>query len=500
MSSEPSDRETTPKRLPSRQLFFSVFPSIMIPMFLAIVDQTIVATALPTIASELGDVERVSWVVVSYLIATTIAAPVYGYLGDTFGRRRLMFFALGLFFVSSLLCAAAPSVLLLSAARVLQGFGGGGLITLSQAMIGEVVPPRERGNYQGYLATVAITSAAFGPVAGGWITEHLGWRMVFIVNAPLCLLAVLLVFRLKGMVSTRLQGWRFDYRGLVYFVGFILPLLLALEQAQHFDAQALGFIVGLLVLSVGSLVLLLRQEAREAAPLLSINLLRRAAIWQANALAACHGAALTALVSFVPLYLRVVRGASPSETGYLLLPITAGIGIGAIATGRMVSRTGMTMIFPSIGLVFASLTLFGFALAAPVMTMGQISLLLTLNSLFMGSVMGVVQVTTQTAAGPKMLGASAAAVQFSRSIGAALGTALLGALLFAHLRASDPEAAALFGRALELGPEAFAGIADARRAVLQREVADAFRLAFLALGIFTSVGMILAWSNPMRRV
>ncbi|MDB5650121.1 MAG: proP [Hyphomicrobiales bacterium] len=500
MSQEKSESDAAQKAPSSRKLFLSVFPSIMIPMFLAIVDQTIVATALPTIASELGDVERVSWVVVSYLIATTIAAPVYGYLGDTFGRRRLMFFALGLFFASSLLCAATPTVLLLSAARVLQGFGGGGLITLSQAMIGEVIPPRERGNYQGYLATVAITSAAFGPVAGGWITEHLGWRMVFLVNAPLCIIAVLMVFRLKGMASVRAHGWRFDVLGLVYFIGFILPLLLALEQAQHFDERAIGVILGLLALSLVSLVLLLRQESRETAPLLSINLLRRAAIWQANALAACHGAALTALVSFVPIYLRVVRGTSPSQTGYLLLPITAGIGIGAILTGRMVSRTGLTMFFPSVGLVFASLTLFTFALAAPVMTLGQISLLLTVNSLFMGSVMGVVQITTQTAAGPKMLGASAAAVQFSRSIGAALGTALLGALLFAHLRVSDPEAAALFGRAVELGPEAFAGIDAARREILQKEVADAFRLAFMALGVFTSVGMVLAWSNPMRRV
>lgn len=499
MTSSP-DPSTESAPVSPRKLFFSIFPSIMIPMFLAIVDQTIVATALPSIASELGDVERVSWVVVSYLISTTIAAPVYGYLGDTFGRRRLMFFALTVFLIASLLCAVAPSVVLLSAARVLQGFGGGGLITLSQAMIGEVVPPRERGNFQGYLATVAITSASFGPVAGGWITEHLGWRMVFLVNAPLCVLAFVLVFRLKSRPGARQQGWRFDFFGLATFVGFILPLLLALEQAQHVDARALTVIGIMLAVSLVSLVLLLRQESRTAAPLLSLQLLRRTAIWQANALAACHGAALTALVSFVPIYLRVVRGASPSETGYLLLPITAGIGIGAIMTGRMVSRTGQTMIFPSLGLLCASVTLFTFALAAPYMTMGQISMLLTLNSLFMGTVMGVVQVTTQTAAGPKMLGASAAAVQFSRSIGAALGTALLAALLFAHLRSMDPEAADLFGRVVELGPDALAGLDPARRAVMQGEIASAFRLAFLALGVFTSVGMVLAWTNPMRRV
>ena len=483
-----------------RKLFFSIFPSIMIPMFLAIVDQTIVATALPTIASELGDVERVSWVVIAYLISTTIAAPVYGYLGDAFGRRRLMFVALGLFLASSLACAAAPSVLFLAAARVLQGLGGGGLITLSQAMIGEAVPPRERGNFQGYLATVAVTSAAFGPVAGGWITEHLGWRMVFLVNAPLCVLAFILVARLKPSPRQDRAGWKFDILGLVYFVGFIVPLLLTLQQAQSLDANAFSIIGALLVASICCLVLLLRQEAREAAPLLSLHLLRRVAIWQANALAACHGAALTALVAFVPIYLRVVRGASPSETGYLLLPITAGIGIGAIVTGRMVTRTGMTMFFPSVGLVFASLTLFGFALSAPLLSMGQISLLLTVNSLFMGTVMGVVQVTTQTAAGPKQLGAAAAAVQFSRSIGAALGTAILGALLFAYLRAADPQAAELFGRMVEMGPAGLAGMDPARVDTIQNVIQGAFRLAFLALGGFTTLGMLLAWTNPLRRV
>jgi EmrB/QacA subfamily drug resistance transporter len=472
----------------------------MIPMFLAIADQTIVATALPAIASELGDVERVSWVVVAYLISTTIAAPVYGYLGDLFGRRRLMFVALALFLGSSIACAFAPSVLLLALARVLQGFGGGGLITLSQALIGEVVPPRERGNFQGYLATVAVTSASFGPVAGGWITEHLGWRMVFLVNAPLCLLAFLLVARLKTSPGLDRKGWRFDSWGLVYFIGFILPLLLALEQAQRLDTLAFLIIGALLTTSLVCLVLLIRQEKRHSAPLLSLHLLRRAAIWQANALAACHGAALTALVAFVPIYLRVVRGASPTETGYLLLPITAGIGIGAIVTGRLVSRTGMTMAFPSTGLVFASLTLFGFAFAAPMMTMGQISLLLTINSLFMGTVMGVVQVTTQTAAGPKMLGASAAAVQFSRSIGAALGTAILGALLFASLQNVDPEATAIFSRLVEDGPAGYAGLDSARVAAMQQAIASAFKSAFFALGLFTTMGMLLAWSNPMRKV
>src|ERR1700748_2363662 len=172
--------------------FLTVFPSIMLPMFLAVVDQTIVATALPAIAGEMGQVERTSWIVVSYLIACNVGAPIYGRLGDSFGRRLLMFVALGVFIVASLLCSVAPTILLLSAARVLQGLGGGGLMTLSQALVGESIPPRERARYQGYLAAVAVCANTFGPVAGGYLTEHFGWRSVFLINVPVGLLALLL--------------------------------------------------------------------------------------------------------------------------------------------------------------------------------------------------------------------------------------------------------------------------------------------------------------------
>ena len=215
-------------------LFLTVFPSIMLPMFLAAVDQTIVATALPAIAGSLGDVERVSWVVVSYLVANTIAAPVYGRLGDALGRKRMMFVALAVFIGASVLCALAGSILMLTAARLLQGAGGGGLMTLSQALIAEAVPPRQRGKYQGYLSGMYASAATFGPVAGGYLTEHFGWHSVFLVNVPLGVLAAVLVMRLPVHPSRggRLQ---FDVLGTVFFAGFIAPLLLAMERAQHLD-------------------------------------------------------------------------------------------------------------------------------------------------------------------------------------------------------------------------------------------------------------------------
>src|SRR5512138_3554125 len=223
---------------PPRTNFFRIFFSIMLPMFLAVVDQTIVATALPAIAGTLGGVERISWIVVGYLVATTVAAPVYGQLGDLLGRRRLMIIALVFFMAASLLCAVSTSVEMLTAMRVLQGLGGGGLMTLSQALIGEAVPPRERAHYQGYLAAVMVTSSTFGPVAGGFLTHHFGWRSVFLINLPLALLAGFLTLRLPAR-PRREQPWTFDAAGLVLFVAFIVPGLLALEQEQRMSLSTL---------------------------------------------------------------------------------------------------------------------------------------------------------------------------------------------------------------------------------------------------------------------
>src|SRR5579871_3415901 len=221
----------------ARKLFFTVFPSIMLPMFLAVADQTIVATALPAIASNLGEIERASWVVVSYLIANTIAAPVYGRLGDTFGRRPMMIMALAIFMLGSLLCALSPNIEWLTAFRVVQGFGGGGLMTLSQALIGEAIPPRERGRYQGYLAGIAVTSNSFGPVAGGYLTQAFGWQSIFLVNIPLGLLATAFVFRIPPRQGDR-RRTSFDAPGLVLFVFFVGPVILALEQLQRMELRS----------------------------------------------------------------------------------------------------------------------------------------------------------------------------------------------------------------------------------------------------------------------
>jgi EmrB/QacA subfamily drug resistance transporter len=482
-----------------RSLFLRVFPSIMLPMFLAVADQTIVATALPSIASDFGEVERVSWVVVSYLIANTIAAPVYGRLGDSFGRRRMMLTALILFMVGSVLCALAPNIELLTATRVLQGFGGGGLMTLSQALVGEAIPPRERGRYQGYLAGVSVSSSTFGPVAGGYLTQAFGWRSIFLINVPLGLAAVLLVLRLATRPADR-RRTTFDAPGLVLFMMFVSPVILALQQVQRMDASTLPIILGLFAFGTASLFLLIWQESHSSSPLIPPALFREPSVWRSDGLAACHGAALVSLITFMPIYLRAARGTSPAETGLLLLPLTFGIGIGSLVTGQLVTLTGRTAIFPSCGLTAATACLLFLAFWVPHLSLLQLPWVFGGTTLFMGTVMGVVQVSVQAVAGRRMLGTGAAMVQFSRSVGAAFGTAAVAAVLFSVLATTDRETASLFGAMIDRGPDAIAALAPARQAVVQAEIAQAFRAAFVTVAVFTAVGASLAWSMPLRRV
>ncbi len=482
-----------------RQLFFKVFPSIALPMFMASVDSTIVATALPAIAGTLGEVERVSWVVVSYLVATTIAAPVYGRLGDALGRRRMMFGALALFVAASGACVVAPSILWLTLARVVQGLGGGGLMTLSQALVGEIIPPRERGRYQGYTASVFMTSSTFGPVAGGWLTQHLGWQSVFWINLPLGVIALILVQRLP--IRSKPGGrFQFDFTGLALFSFFIAPLLLALEQARKFAWDAVPAALALFAVAVVSLRFLLRQQMLAALPLLPVSLLRQTAIWRTELMAATTGATLVPLVTFVPIYLQVVRGTTPSETGLYLVPLTMFIAVGSMMTGQIITRTGRSAIIPSIGLSMLAVVLACLAVFSPILTLSQLPFMFCAIALLNGTPMPVVQTTVQMLAGPRQLGAASASVQFSRSIGAALGTALVGAVLFGTLAAVDPATAALFGDLVESGPQALAGLPPERVAVVQEEISHAFQAAFAAIAVFSAMGACLAWSLPVRRI
>jgi EmrB/QacA subfamily drug resistance transporter len=482
-----------------RSLFLTVFPSIMLPMFMAAVDQTIVATALPAIGGTLGDLDRVSWVVVGYLIANTVAAPVYGRLGDALGRKRMMYTALAVFMGASLFCAASTSVLMLSFARLLQGMGGGGLMTLSQALIAEAVPPRQRGKYQGYLSGMYAAAATFGPVVGGWLTQAYGWPSVFLVNIPLGVLAVGLVSRLPDQPARggRLQ---FDVWGTALFAAVIVPTLLALERAQHFDLAAIPVAGSLAAVAFVALLGLLWQENRAPSPLLPVQMFRQPGIWRTDLLAACVAAQTVSMVTFLPMYLQVVRGEGAADSGLLLLPLTVGVAVGSLFGGRSIARTGRTAILPSIGLAVCSVTLILVGLFAPLMSNLVLIVALSVISLATGPTMPVVQMTVQVVAGPRFLGAAAASVQFSRSVGAAFGAALVGAVLFAMLAARDQATAASFAALVERGPRVLAALPPVRQAVVRGEIADAFRAVFLTIACFTTGGLVLAWWLPVRRI
>ncbi len=217
-------------------------------------------------------------------------------------------------------------------------------------------------------------------------------------------------------------------------------------------------------------------------------------------MAVCHGAALVSLITFLPIYLRAVRGASPAETGLMLLPLTAGIGIGSMITGQMVTRTGYTAIFPTVGLTAATAGLLFLAIFTPHLTTGELPWVFGIVALFMGTVMGVVQVTVQAVAGPRLLGTGAAMVQFSRSVGAAFGTAMVAAVLFSILAVADREAANLFGTIIEQGPDAIAALAPARQVAIEHDIGNAFTAAFVTIAAFTGAGTWLAWSLPLRRL
>ena len=371
-------------------------------------------------------------------------------------------------------------------------------MTLSQALVGEAIPPRERARYQGYLAAVAVCANTFGPVAGGYLTEHFGWPSIFLINVPIGLVAIALTWRLPQPKVDRLP-WRADPAGLFLFTLFISTTLLSLEQIQHVDLASLPLGAGLFVCGLVAMVLLVRQESRTPSPLIPLKLLRQPAIWHSDALAACHGAALVSLITFLPVYLEVVRGTSPSATGVLLVPLTVGIGVGSLVTGRMVNKTGLTTVFPVTGLALVTLNFLVLAFWANSFGAVAFAGLLLWNGLFMGTVMGVVQVSVQSAAGPVRLGEAAASVQFSRSIGAAFGTAVVATVLFAMLTLRNPEAARVFASMVEHG-HAATGLPTVAQASIQADIAIAFRAAFLCMAVFTTGGFFLALTNPLRRI
>lgn len=468
----------------------TLLSAIMLPLFLAMVDQTIVATALPAITAALSGFDRLAWIVVAYLGAAAVAAPVYGRLGDAFGRRRLMTLALVVSLAGSLFCAIASTFELLIAARVVQGFGGGGLVSLSYALVRQFVPARTNARYQGYMAAIALCASTLGPVLGGLATEHLGWRSIFLLNVPVSMVALALLYRLPPRRSP-VHAMHFDWIGLGLLSVGIFAFLLLVESMRH-SADLSLVVAGFASTGVCS-VCFVRRASRSRDPLLPLMFFHNPTIRLSEFLAMFHGALYVSLMTFVPVYLGVARDASAADIGLMLLPMTLGVGVGSIATSLLVSRTGLTMLFPSIALTAGTAILVTLAFWMSHMSTIAVVLWFSVVAAAMGTVMGVVQMTVMAEAGGKMLGVASASVTLSRSIGAACGTALVGMMMSVLLSANGPKTE----QKLQAGLVAVPRFA---REHLQSDLDWAFHGVFLTIAAFCAGACVLAWRVPRRTI
>ncbi|MEN5083347.1 MDR family MFS transporter [Bosea sp. TWI1241] len=421
---------------------------IMLAMFLAALDQTIVATAMPTIGRELGDVTHLPWVVTSYLLASTAVTPLYGKLADIHGRRVVLLGGIVIFVLGSAACALAPSLWLLVVARFLQGLGGGGLIALAQTIIGDMVPPRERGRYQVYIASVFFSSSLLGPVLGGLIAETLHWSVIFWINLPLGLLAYLMTDRALRRLPRHERRHALDVLGALLMTGATMTLLLALSwggvRFPWGSPQILGLVAGsaLLWACFGWRL----RTARE--PLIPLAILANPVVRHGTIAAGFGMGTFIGLTIYLPLYFETVAGLSAARSGLGLLPLTCGTVIGATSSGRALTRLVHYKRVPVAGLCVALLgtaVLIAFAGRLPLVAF---CLLLGVISVGFGMLLPVATVSIQNAVPLHQLGTATATANFFRQIGGALIVAVFGAIVIGGIGASGP---GLHAEALQLG-------------------------------------------------
>lgn len=461
--------------------FLTVFTAVAFPMFMSGIDQTLLATATPTIALELGALRDASWIAVAYLLATVVIVPVYGRLGDAYGRRRVMMVALSVFTLGALMCAAAQSLPQLVAGRVVQGLGGGGLVTLAQSLIGEVAPPRQRFRFQVYI-TSTFTSASFcGPVVGGWLVTHAHWRWLFLIYPPMAAFALWRLAKLSAGSTPPGKLLSLDLSGIAIFAVAAASSFYWLTSAGHHFAWQSGTSLILIATALVFFIWLARHERRHPAPFLAVDLLRDPSMFRLMMSTALFSAAMFALIFFLPIYLQLGHRLSASESGLLMLPLTTGTVIGSIFAGKFAARTGETKITLVAGLALGTASLAALAIL-PADTLTVAVLGLTAGACF-GGVMPVSQVVSQAIAGRARLGVAGALVTIFRFVGGAAGTAMTGALVYALLPGIDLRA---------LMRETSAHNTDA--------VIHAFHAAFMFAAGLTAAAALVASRMPKVRI
>ncbi|MFJ7344025.1 DHA2 family efflux MFS transporter permease subunit [Streptomyces sp. NPDC101110] len=473
--------------------------ALLLGMLLAALDQTIVSTALPTIVSDLGGLDHLSWVVTAYLLAATAATPLWGKLGDQYGRKRLFQTAIVIFLVGSALCGAAQDMAQLIAFRALQGLGGGGLIVLSMAIVGDLVPPRERGRYQGLFGAVFGATSVLGPLLGGLFTQHLSWRWVFYVNLPVGVVALAVIATVLHLPRTS-QRHVIDYLGTLLIAAVATCLVLVASLGGTTWAWGSWQIVGLAVLGAVLAVAFVAVERRAAEPVLPLRLFRVRTFTLAAVISFVVGFAMFGAMTYLPTFLQVVQGISPTMSGVHMLPMVLGLLLASTASGQIVSRTGRWKVFPIAGTGITTLGLLLLHQLDEHSSTAELSGFFFVFGLGLGLVMQVLVLIVQNAVPYADLGVATSGATFFRSIGAAFGVSVFGTVFAGRL--GDQLTDAFRGSTLppgtsvdtlEADPRGIAALPPGLRPPALHAYAVSITDVFLYAAPVALLGFVLAW-------
>jgi EmrB/QacA subfamily drug resistance transporter len=485
-----------------RRAFRLSFAGLLTTMALASLDQNIVSTALPRIVGELGGLAHLPWVITAFMLTATATAPLYGKFSDMHGRRPLFVVAILVFIVGSALCGLARSMTGLILFRGLQGLGAGGLMVLAQTAIADLVPPRQRGRYQGLFTGVFALCSVTGPVLGGVITDALSWRWIFYVNLPVGMVALSLILVALPRSERPRVAHRIDYPGAVLLTMTTAALLLLLSWGGTIAAWLSPTIVGLALGALVLFALLLARERVAAEPILPLPLFRNRVFAVVIAVVAVTATALFGAFVFLPTFFQVVQGKSPSHAGLLTAPLMAGLIVASVIGGRLVSALGRYKALSMLGLGLSIAGFVAIAVAArEAASLPPIEVALVVIGAGLGLVMPNLTIAIQNAVPPEMLGVATSAVSFFRSLGGAFGVALSGSLLAGRVDASlaaAGSAAAAARRAVSGGAGGIAALPPELHGLVAAAYRQAIGMTFATGAVIAGFGFVLLLLLPER--